>query len=363
MIVTEEQIVSLHTINGVQLHQFLGGQQSTVTWNRELREVSRCELTIPTPTPMQLIDIMPWMHCIDVWDAYGEELYWTGPVQKVVYGREEVTISARDPAAFAARTRCPITKKWDGTDPAVIARELWEALIEAHGLHAKCVDRTNPLGERFDFDVKADAKMLDVILDDLVSQGLFWSVVSGVPILGPAPLKPIAALGEHDFIGPGLTLVRDGAATFNDVLLRGADNIAHARVDLGGLNLQTTVDIDNMFGVSNAMRAVNQHVRYTSTIRDAVVLADTAVLHPRAPLTIGQLIPSIRINVEAYGLLATTELESVEVTCTPADTSVSVKLESVNDELPELATVDDTGNSVGSGSSASPAEFRPEVVL
>jgi hypothetical protein len=166
-------------------------------------------------------------------------------------------------------------------------------------------------------------------------------VVSGVPILGPAPLKPIAALGESDFINAGVQLVRDGSETFNDVLLRGADNIAHARVPLGGLSLQTTVNVDNMFGVSNATKAVGQYVRYTSKIRDAVTLPQGSVLHPDAPVHISSLIPSVRFNIEAFGLLTTMELEGVEVSCTSGSTTVAVKLESVNDDLPELMTLND----------------------
>jgi len=107
-------------------------------------------------------------------------------------------------------------------------------------------------------------------------------------------------------------------------------------VERSGLNLQKIVDVDDMFGVSNAARAANQYVRYTSTIRDSISLPEGSILHPNVPLTIGQLIPSTRINIETYGMLFTVELESVEVTLEPGRAEVSVKLESVNDEKPEL---------------------------
>jgi hypothetical protein len=336
-IVTGEQIISLRTVNGVQLHQFLGSQLTTATWTRDLREVSRAEITVPATAEYLLLpDIVPWLHWVDVWDANGEELYWTGPIQKVECDWSKMVITARDSAALYARTRCPITKRWEAEDPAAIAAELWGYMIETHNLATKTIERNNPLGDRFDYRVVKDTKMLDAVFDDLVSKGLFWSVVSGIPILGPAPLKPIAALGEGDFIGAGITLIRDGAETYNDVLLRGADNIASVRVDRGGLNLQKIVDVDDMFGVSNAARAANQYVRYASKIRDAVSLPEGSVLHPNAPLVIGQLIPSMRVNVEAYGMLFTVELESVEVSLEAGKAEVSVKLESVNDEKPEL---------------------------
>lgn len=348
MIVSEEQIVSLHSIDGVQLYQFLAGGQNRLSWSRDLREVSRCEITVPvTPDYVRVSDIVPWLHWVDVWDDRGEELYWSGPIQRVEGGWQKLVITARDSSALYARTRCPMTKRWEAADPATIAAELWEAMIERHNLSAKVIERTNPLGDRFDYAVRSDAQMVDSIIDDLVTKGLFWSVVSGVPILGPAPLTPIAALGEDDFVGGGITLVRDGAETFNDVLIRGADNIARARVERGGLSLQKTVDVDNMFGLSNAQRAASQYVRYTSKIRDAITLTEGAVLHPNAPLVMAQLIPSMRVNVEAYGMLTTVELESVEVTCEAGKAEISVKLESVNDEKPELMLIDSGTQATG----------------
>jgi hypothetical protein len=336
-IVSGEQIVSIRTIDGVQIHQFLAGEQSTLIWSRDLREVSRCELTVACqPQHLLLPDLVPWMHWIDVWDGRGEELYWSGPIQKVTCDWAKMIITARDTASLYSRTRCPLTKRWEAADPATIATELWEYLIEIHGLSTKAIERANPLGDRFDYRVSKDTKMLDAIFDDLVSKGLFWSVVSGVPILGPAGLQPIVALGEHDFVGGGIVMVRDGAETDNDVLLRGADSLASVRVERSGLNLQKIVDVDDMFGVSNAARAANQYVRYTSTIRDSISLPEGSILHPNVPLTIGQLIPSTRINIETYGMLFTVELESVEVTLEPGRAEVSVKLESVNDEKPEL---------------------------
>jgi hypothetical protein len=199
----------------------------------------------------------------------------------------------------------------------------------------------DPLGDKFDFAAASDANMLDATIDDLVSLGLFWTVVGGVPILGPMPRGIVAAFHEDDFVGGGMTIVRDGASSFNDVLLRGATNLARAITPMGGLALQTTVDIDSMFGVSNVDRAVKQYARYVSSIRDTVVLPDNAVLHPNAPISIAQLIPSCRFTIEAYGRLIQMELVGIDVSVTPDDTSVSLRMESVDDELPELIEVID----------------------
>jgi len=65
-----------------------------------------------------------------------------------------------------------------------------------------------------------------------------------------------------------------------------------------------------------------------------------AVLHPEAPVGIDQLMPSARINVDAYGLLVTTEVQQVTVTAADGHAQVAVKLRAVDDDLPELLTVE-----------------------
>lgn len=344
----EHQIVSLHTGTGVQLYQFLGNDLIDLQWSRELRSTSRCEATVPSTLDYNRIpDLVPWQHWLSVWDNSGQDLYWTGPIQKVSATRESMTVSARDISALFTRTRCPITKRWDTTDPADMATELIEAMIEHHGLGVAPITRADPLGDKFDYAVSADERMLDSVLDELVSFGLYWSVVAGTPLLGPMPRTSVAALSEYDFVGGGLTVIRDGSQFYNDVLLRSADALSRARVPLGTLNLQAIVNIDSMFGVSNTDRAVKQYARYVSTIRDTVSLPDNSVLHPNAPVTLDQLVPSARVTVDAYGVLVLMQLTGVDVQYTSETSSVSVRMESVDDELPELVDIQDNDSLTG----------------
>lgn len=337
MVVSEEQIVSIHTAQGVQLYQFTPKDISRLLWSRELREVSRCEVAVPSPLTQDLLpDLVPWLHWISVWDTNGRDLYWTGPIQKVQTDRQTMSISGRDVASLMTRTRCPITKKWQASDPATIALELWRAMIDLHGVRADPIMRVDPFGDPFDFDTKADANMLDKVIEDLVAVGLRWTVVAGVPVLGPAPLKPIAALGEDDFTGSGLSLVRDGSEVYNDVLLKTADDYTRDYIPISGLRLQALVTKDSMFGVDNAAKAARQYLRHTASIRDAVQVGQDSPLHPDAPVTHDQLIPSARFTIDAYGLLVLMELEAVEVSCADGRTTVTVRMESVNDELPQL---------------------------
>ncbi|WP_243858115.1 hypothetical protein [Mycobacterium sp. DL440] len=290
----------------------------------------------PVDGYVRIPDLTPWLHWVDVWDGNQRDLYWSGPIQRVEQGRDWLSVSARDVSALGARTRCPLTKRWDSADPAEIASELWSSLIEHHGLNLRPISRNDPRGDRFEFSCEADAKMTDEVMQELTDLGLYWSVVAGIPLLGPVKTDAVSALSENDFL-TDLSVIRDGANTYNDVLLLAGDSKSRARVPMGGLNLQTIVRRDSMFGVSNADRAAVQAVRYSGAVRDAISVPQGAVLHPDAPVTIGQLVPSARLNVEAFGLLSTMELEGVTVSCTQGQSTVGVDLESVSpDDLPEL---------------------------
>lgn len=352
-VIPDTQIVSLHTVSGTQLYQFLGNDLISLTWSRETSTPSRCELEVSSSLDYNwLPDIVPWLHWISVWDETGQDLYWSGPIQKTTATRESLSISAKDMSALFSRTRCPLTKRWDVAWPVDVAAELLAPLIELHGLGVEVAKQPlHPLqyDERYDFQCQADGTLVDAVFDDLVNLGLRWTVVSGTPVLGPLPRTAVASLTENDFVGGGLTVVRDGSDTYNDVVLRGADTLAAAAVPMGGLHLQTTVSIDDMFGVSNVDRAVKQYAAYTAQIRDTVTLPDNAVLHPYAPVHISQLIPSARFVVDAYGLLIKAELTGIDVTYSSTTSSVAVRLTSVDDDLPELVVLNNRGSISGIG--------------
>ena len=330
------QMVSLHTMSGVQLYQFPASEFQSLTWSRELGNVSRAEMSVPTKS---VDDITPWLHWMSVWDDH--DLLWTGPVQRATYNRDVTVITAQDCAALLSRTRVPLTKMWESTDPARIADELFNAMFEQQRQVGRVIVRQDPLNDPFNFETTADVQMLDAVIDDLVGLGLTWSVVAGTVLLGPAPRTSIAGLGEDDFVNDSLSLVRDGTRLFTDVLLRAADDQTRARVNVGGLNLQTIVDVDSLFGVSNADRAARQYLRYCSRMREAVALDGTSQLHPLAPLTIESLVPSARVTVTAYGVTSLMEISAVEVAVSSNRTEVSIGLESVDDDPPELIKITD----------------------
>lgn len=324
-IIEPGQVVSVHSVKGVTMYQFQATEQATLTWGRQLRDVSKSTLTAgPMLVGGKIPDIYPWVHWMSIWSADAKSLHWTGPVQRMVANRYGTEIDASDPAAYLSRTRVPITKSWDGVDPCIPMNELWLRLCDLHGLSQLPVVRRDPWGQLYNLIVTADAEMLDKTIKTFEGYGLRWSVIAGVPLIGPMPLEPIAALGEQHFLGSGVQLVRDGTNTYNDILLKGPDNLARARVDLGaGVNLQQIVTVNNMFGVSNVQRAVTEQVRQTGMIKTDIDVPSNATLHPDAPVSIEQLVPSARFALSAYGLDLRMELESISVSVTGANVTIT----------------------------------------
>lgn len=346
-VITDEQVISLHTHDGTQLYQFLPEHYSDCTWGRRQRDASSATLTLPPqPGLERLPDIVPWLHWVSIWDGPRDVLLWTGPIQKARANRAGLSLDAKDHAAYLARSRNPMTKRWDGIDPAWPAGELWEQMIVLHNLNQHAIVRADPEGQRYDFQVVTDAQMMDQTLKDLVNLGLRWTVVCGAPIIGPVGLDPLATLGEDDFIGDGIDLVRDGAAVYNDVLVRGPDNLARAHSDYFGQNLQTIANLDDMFGVGNVRRAAQEYVRNTGSVRTRLELPSGTVLHPDAPVHIDELMPSTRFVIEAAGIREMVELTGVEVERRAGTASVKVTMDSLPDRDSEgnLIELDEAQN-------------------
>jgi len=333
MLVTPYQQIAIRSINGTQLMQFLPEDIQTLQWSRELRDTSKCVAQLKHILDMEgnAPPIVPWLHWIDVYSTDPTPvLYWTGPLQSINMDRYGTSISAADVSTFNARTRVPLTKSWNAVDPSVPALAMWEAMLEFQGITTvKPIQRLDPWGDRFDCTFTADSKMLDKAINDLEQMGLRWTVISGVPIIGPMPYDPIGSLSQDDFLQRGVMLTRDGSKIYNDILLKGPDALASGRVELYGLNLQTIVTINNMFGLTNVNNAVQQYARNVGQMKSTIQVPQGTVLDPRVNLNINQMVPSARFAVTAFGIRLRMELESISVQCQSGVTQVQVQLNEV----------------------------------
>ncbi len=349
-IAPERQAVSIHTHGGVPLWQYLPSRTESIEWSRTLRDASIATITLPSDDHVDGLEIVPWLHWVSIWDVQNDTMpLWTGPIINPDLDRNHLTLTAKDCSAFMSKTRVPFTKAWEATDPAYIANELWEALADNHNLNVTPIVRPDPEGQPFDFQVKADTDYVDSVIRRLVDLGLRWTVVRGVPILGPASKKHIQDLGEQDFLGDGLRLSRDGSQSANDILVRNQDAIARARVPMAGLNLQSIVNVDSLSSTGNAERAAYEQAKHIAQIHESVTLPPGSELHPDATVMLDDLIPSTRFTVSGYGLRTLVELENMRCTVGADGSKTTVSMESVV-QLPELSMINMTSGGQGAGS-------------
>ncbi len=329
----EDTVVSLHTADGRMLGALLSTAMDSVSWGRERREVSTCEITALTQFDPELLeDLRPWVHWVTVW--HGQEPVWSGAVQKVTLGRSITRIIAKDTGTFMWRTRVPITYTWNDLDPTRIAASVVELMNEVHGITAPPIVLP-ALSESFTYSAVADSRMLHQMMDDLVKLGLEWTVVAGRFILGRFSTAPVATLTEQDFLVE-LERVRDGTATFNDVRVQGQNWAQTAVAPLAGLRLQTLVSLDDVFGVSNIQKASLLYAQETAAIRDTLVIPDSASLHPEADVVFDDLIPGKTILVQTEEVATLTVVDKVRVHAGPGGFDTQVTLLAVH-EAGEIA--------------------------
>lgn len=325
--------VSLHTVSGGVVGDFpcqiIGG----ITWGREAEEVSICEITVMTEGDPELIEeIRPWVHRVTVWQDGAA--VWTGPIQQVTIGSSITKIAARDPSTFMWRTRVPLTKTWEGERPESVADEVLRLMLDLHRLPGApmIVPTVSP---NFTYHADADIRMVNQLMDDLTKLGLHWTVVSGTFVLGQYSLEPVAELAECDFLVE-IERLRDGVDTFNDVRLQGQNWAEVAVADLAGLQLQTLVSLDNLFGVGNVQQAAALYAQQSSRIRDVIKVPSGASLHPDAPVELSDLVPGKVVRVSAGGIVNLMRVDAMRVTTTPGGFDRQVTLVSIPELIPSL---------------------------
>ncbi|MCM6777941.1 hypothetical protein NDR87_31415 [Nocardia sp. CDC159] len=302
-----------------------------LTWSRELNEVSRCRVEAPIQELSEIVT--PWLHWVSCW--HGQALQWIGPVVSVTRDRAAMTVDARDVSVLMWHTRTQITRQWSQLNVAEIAADMWRDMLTFHAIDADPVVLPALASHgRYDVAVQADMKLVQQDMAQLSKLGLRWTVVRGRPILGTQPTDLAAELADCDFTAAA-TISRSGAKTANDVRVQGKNGAHTERVPLGGLHLQSIVSLDDLFGVSNIRRATQDYVARSATIRDELVIPQTATLTPDAPVELDMLVPGINLAVSALGLRTILRLDQVQMTGSPSGMEVAVTL-STPDNRTEL---------------------------
>ncbi|WP_280505823.1 hypothetical protein [Nocardia farcinica] len=318
------------------IHDKTGAQLGTIecpesfSWSRELNEVSKLTLTAPIQELAEVVT--PWAHWVSCW--HGTSLQWFGVVVDPIRSRTAMSIEAMDVSRLMWETRTLTTKQWRQMDVAPIAADMWREMLDLHGVSADPIVLPSRTESRFDFAVKSDLKMLHQEMSELSKLGLRWTVVRGRPVLGNQPAAPAAEL-EECHMAEGIQIRRSGRGVKTDVRVQGKNGAFTERRELGGLVLQSIVNLDDLFGVSNIQRAAADYVKRTARIRDELVVPASSTLTADAPIELDDLVPGINLSVSALGLRTVLRVDQVQVAGSPTGTDVALTL-STPDNLSEL---------------------------
>jgi hypothetical protein len=322
------QSLTVRTATGEKLGDIPNDALTSMTWTRELTEVSRCEFTFATADrELRALSESMWQwQWVTVWDGIWP--VWTGPIQTLDLEHEQTKVTCRDVSTFMWRTRIQTTKSWTSTDPHKIAAELWEPMLDLHRVKVAPVVLPG-LSDRFSYAVKADSRKVNQAMDDLVKFGLQWTVIAGTPVFGFQPTGQVGdTLSENDFL-EAITRRRDGTDTFNDVRLQGKNYASTQVVDLQGLRLQDLVSLDDVSGVANITAAARQYAQRSARLKDSLVIPPGASLHPECPLALSDLVPGAHFGVYAQNVGNVMRLESMSCVSAPGSYDVQVTHEAV----------------------------------
>lgn len=330
------QSFSIETHDGISL----GAVEcpDSFTWSREMNEVSVLTLTGPHQKITEQLE--PWFYWVSCWD--GQSLQWRGPIIDVQFDDAAMSIIAKDVGVFMWYTRTVTTRAWANQDIATIAADMWQDMLDLQNVNAIPMVLPHLAGQgRYSTSVKADVRKLNQEMSDLVKLGLRWTVVRGRPILGWQPTGIVAELGNCHLSG-GAKIQRNGSMTSNDVRVQGQNYSHTERVEMGGLHLQSLVQVDDVFGVSNIVNAAREQAVKRAQIKNSLVIPAGATLTGDAPVELNTLVPGVRLAVTALGMRSTFELQKMSVAGSSAGTSVSLTLNTVNDTT-ELEDLTGTG--------------------
>lgn len=303
-----------------------------VQWGRESEETSSASVSLSGIADVAE-DVWPWHHWMNVWD--GDTRVWSGLVRTVTLGEGGVRLDARDVSTLLGRTRVPESGRFETMNMPRLGADVWERAMVGHRISTEPVVRYPSGSELYDYRVEADTAMVSDVFDDLVAMGLRWTVTAGRPVFGwPLSGAPVADLSQRDFT-VALSRVRDGSRTYNDVRLQGQNYAATYHVDVGGLNLQSVVSVDDLFGVGNIRRAARSYVARTARVEDVIDVPSSAGLSPTAEADVEDLVPGNEVIVRAGGLQQLMRVSGVDVSWKSGAGTVSVRLSRVDRE-PEI---------------------------
>lgn len=212
---------------------------ATISWNRVLDDISEATVTVPISDAdccacMALIE--PWCHEMHI--IRNGEVVWQGPVVKVIYGFQQVTVHAQDVMAWT-KVRVP-QLPFDNT--ATGGQEMTDVALQvlklAFAEHNPCVLEyilQTDLGHRPTLYNKTQVSTANGFpafqgyihdwIQNLAQNGLDYTVLGRRIILSAENpnIEPLGILSDEHIMGE-IEVAKDGFAMGNRVFVRYQDD-------------------------------------------------------------------------------------------------------------------------------------------
>lgn len=361
---------------------------SEITYNRVLDDISEATVSIPlagdatTPCCQCLADIEPWCHQLTI-VREGDGVVWTGPIQKITYGSDQVTIQAKDKLAWLLYSVNELAVDYTDnttvslTDIAmqiirVAVAENEEAICfidsddflsncdtgECNGIINLGDDRPPGFPRSFLFEAFAGPTAFDD-LTQLGQSGIDFTVINQVLILKSEdlPTRSIGVLNDDLILGD-LEITKDGTIMANRVYVRyegdddctgscgvppgpgcpcpkfaEADTQCYGRVEriIDGLSINFDTDITK--AQDTAQEVAQKYIERGSIAPRVIELPSGTRLSPDCNFGINELIPGQRIDVAlttfCFPVFQKFKLQGMSVTDNGTEEVITVDLQTV----------------------------------
>lgn len=328
---------------------------SSVTWGRDLNEISEAEVVIALGATTDeeccdlLGDIEPWCHELHI--VRDGQTVWAGPVTEPVYNVDKVTIKAKDVLAWTTVRVAEVPIDYTvatGSGPAdwtTIAETVLDVAFAEDDpavLQYVSATPTGYVGEQL-FPAYTDTAFGQ--LDALAGTGLDYTVVGRTIILSSenTPASPIAALTDDMILGD-VQLTKSGLLQGNrwfvhfdkdDEAIPPGPGVAEATdfACYGPIERIRSTDVA-LANVESANVVAQTYVAASSTAPRLLEVPDGSRISPEAPWDIMAMIPGCRVDVAVTRLCVDAtqsfRLTSISVRQQDGDEEVTISLGPLN---------------------------------
>lgn len=299
----------------------------SAAWGRERSEMSKAECRAVVP-PHIADRVEPWMHTLTIYR--GGRVVWHGVIVRVTATAGVLDIEASDGSVFFARRRVPIGRTWAQHDATQVMRTMVEdacGFADAAGLVEGMATMESRVWVTAGW-TPAECMLVDVV-DELVDQGLVWTVAAGRLLVGPIGATHTSApLSDRDF-GGELSVVKDGGQVVTDVHVQGKGVWGQHMAEASPLGLVQAIEkADGVVHEDEARQVAERIVAESSVTPRRLVVPSGARLLPTAPISVEELVPGARVPVSSSqtGVTVAAVMAVKEVSVSVDDDGEDVKV-------------------------------------